>query len=682
MSVRGSTGSQRTAFVEFEKDEEARNCERGLNGKKVCATGLFKAGDDPTKAGDIICEKNNTHTTLYVRGFRPEAKDKLRELFNHYGNVIECLPHLDKGRTWANVVMEDMSQAQRAISQIHMQDIDGFGKMFVELFVPKNQRMKKPAPQGAFMGMPQMQTMNQPGNPPQYMMPPMGQYPMMPYGQNMMGGSPMQYNYMNPQMAQQMPQQGYPPQQQGRGQMGQQRYQNRQPRNSAQNQPRPAPNPQPQQTQISSRNFPPFDKTELANKSEDDQKQTIGEYIYPIVLDMDKSDDYAGKITCMLIAFPLHVLVQLVGTPDQLQKKIIETYEVLEQSVCQSSPSESDRTIVKQRDPFLDFELYPAEAYFSETIIWNVLVELVNTIRPIDKALADRAARLLPESDWGFDAFALARNVLTALVPSSIGSPSPFHDSFFTLLASPHPTVVTSTITFLHAIAQFSTTASKRLLVESDMISNVFATIQPHTLSLPERRNIIHGLVRITNYCVYLAFPSSLIDIGLTAAVDEFNHREMIFQKVVLPSSPIVAFLISNRSILNRDFLDSFVSLLCTHVRISPYHHPTLEYVLASPIAMSFSSCLSIVEIDHALWMNLDNINRSLGEWMREGPEVVKSGKRMMQALFSEGFKSAIEQMLKQDENGVYGEELVKECHSLSQKLGSNVDFTNEEDLE
>ncbi|KAK2960058.1 hypothetical protein BLNAU_4941 [Blattamonas nauphoetae] len=332
MNVSGSTGSQRTAFVEFEKDEEARNCERGLNGKKVCATGLFKAGDDPTKAGDIICEKNNTHTTLYVRGFRPDAKDKLRELFNHYGNVIECLPHFDNGRTWANVVMEDMSQAQRAISQIHMQYIDGYGKMFVELFVPKNQRMKKPAPQGAFMGMPQMPAMNQPGNPPQYMMPPMGQYPMMPYGQNMMGGYPMQYNYMNPQMAQQMPQQGYPPQQQGRGQMGQQRYQNRQPRNSAQNQPRPTPNPQPQQTQISSRNFPPFDKTELANKSEDDQKQTIGEYIYPIVLDMYKSDDYAGKITGILIEFPLDVLVRLVGTPDQLQKKIHEAYGVLKQT--------------------------------------------------------------------------------------------------------------------------------------------------------------------------------------------------------------------------------------------------------------------------------------------------------------------------------------------------------------
>ncbi|KAK2943452.1 hypothetical protein BLNAU_21635 [Blattamonas nauphoetae] len=214
---------------------------------------------------------------------------------------------------------------------------------------------------------------------------------------------------------------------------------------------------------------------------------------------------------------------------------------------------------------------------------------------PFDNALQDKAARFLkrlePTSGDGPD---YAGKLMTDLVPSSDGSPSGFIDSVVILLSSPHSTVVRATMLFLQNISE----------------------------------------------------------LGITATVDQFNHREIIFQKVVLPSSQFVSFLISNRHMLSGNFFRSFMFLLTTFNRICPLHRPTLEFVVASPIVMGLTRCLSFSENEIRLSMTLNRINQSLGDWKEEGPEVAQSGKRMMEALFSEGFEDTLEQMLKHDKDG------------------------------
>ncbi|KAK2944392.1 hypothetical protein BLNAU_20694 [Blattamonas nauphoetae] len=137
-----------------------------------------------------------------------------------------------------------------------------------------------------------------------------------------------------------------------------------------------------------------------------------------------------------------------------------------------------------------------------------------------------------------------------------------------------------------------------------------------------------------------------LRSLGITAAVDINNHREMIFQKVVIPSSQFLRFLISNRRVLNGDLLDSFMQLLVKLLRISPYHLPTLEFIVASPIVMAFSRCFSIVESRLQLWTPLNNIVHLQSQWKKECREVVQSGKQTVPALDPEGFESSIEQTL------------------------------------
>ncbi|KAK2950177.1 hypothetical protein BLNAU_14863 [Blattamonas nauphoetae] len=327
-------------------------------------------------------------------------------------------------------------------------------------------------------------------------------------------------------------------------------------------------------------------------------------------------------------------------------------------------------------------------SFDEKSAVYCSLVALVKAEYPFNIALQDRAVRFLenlkPKFLYEKD---LAAKLVTDLVPSSAGSPSGFVESILTLLSCPHSTVVAAALSFLYRTAQRWRKVDSFLnqertlltnLVETDLIPTVFATVQPHTLPIAGNEKIISRLTKIIASFAKLTLPSSPRNLRITAAIDIFNHREMIFQKVVVPSSQFVTFLISNRFILNGDLFDSFMSLLLNHIQICPFHRPTLEFVLASPIAMAFSSCLSFIENDGDLWTTLLNINSSLREWKRKSAEVAQSAKRMIQALFSEGFEDTLEQSMKRDKNGYYGGHVVKNCHFFSQLLGSNVEFTED----
>ncbi|KAK2957756.1 hypothetical protein BLNAU_7190 [Blattamonas nauphoetae] len=326
------------------------------------------------------------------------------------------------------------------------------------------------------------------------------------------------------------------------------------------------------------------------------------------------------------------------------------------------------------QEPFLTFDVNSDLSFEDKSTIYRSLVALVKAKYPFDIELQDRCVQFLKslEPKWSYDK-ELANKLVTDLVPSSAGSSSGFVPSIAIVLSLPHSIVVEAALSFLSRTTQVSSAEIQNRLVESDLITKVFAIVQPQTLSISGNEEIFDYLINIIFYCLDLASPSSLIDLGITIAADKYNRREMIFQKVVLPSSKFVTFLITNRHILNEDLLHSFMSQLDRFIDIGPFHRPTLEFVVASPIVMPFSSCFSFVEDDQALWNILNHINLSLGEWKKHGHEVVQSAKRMMQALISEGFEDTLEQTLMLKKSGYYGFRLVDECHSISEFLGSNM---------
>ncbi|KAK2957760.1 hypothetical protein BLNAU_7194 [Blattamonas nauphoetae] len=323
-------------------------------------------------------------------------------------------------------------------------------------------------------------------------------------------------------------------------------------------------------------------------------------------------------------------------------------------------------------EPFLNFDVNSKLSFDDKSALCSSLVALVKAEYTFDKTLQGRAVQFLKslEPKWNEQA---TTKLVTELVPSSARSPSGFIDSIVTLLSSPHSRVVGAALSFLFETTLRSSSAIQSRLVESDLISKVMAPVQPHTLQISGNEKIIDNLINILIECLDLAYPSRLFSLGITEAVDAFNHHNMIFQKVVLPSSQFVTFLISNRYIINGALFRSFVVLVSTLLFVSPFHRPTLEFVLPSPIAMAFSSCLSFVEDNLVKKRVLAKINDSLGEWTEEGPEVIQSGKRILQALFSEGFEDTLEQMTMNERESYDGNDMVEYCHSISEFLGANV---------
>ncbi|KAK2957855.1 hypothetical protein BLNAU_7289 [Blattamonas nauphoetae] len=228
------------------------------------------------------------------------------------------------------------------------------------------------------------------------------------------------------------------------------------------------------------------------------------------------------------------------------------------------------------------------------------VIALVRDKYPFHNALQDKAALFLKSLEpKDFDR-TLTNKLVTHLVPSSVRSPSGFVESIVTLLSSPHSTVVEAALSFLNETMKTSSPAIRYPLVELDLITNLFATVHPHTLPISGNEPIFDNLIEIIRNCVDLAHPSRLSNLGITTTVGQYTHREMILQKVVI-----------------------HVFLLNT---------------------------------------TLINILSFLSEWKNEGPEVAQSGKRMMQALISEGFEDMLEQMLKRDEGSLHLEAVGIEC--------------------
>ncbi|KAK2958870.1 hypothetical protein BLNAU_6119 [Blattamonas nauphoetae] len=347
-----------------------------------------------------------------------------------------------------------------------------------------------------------------------------------------------------------------------------------------------------------------------------------------------------------------------------------------------SDTSESPSTLNPLREPFLNYISKPEWTFEYKSAVYRSLIALVKGQYPFDDALQDRAAQFLKSLEPSWSEHDFASKLVTDIVPSSAGSPSGFIESIITLLSSPHSIVVEATLSFVYETTLHSSRANRCQIVESDLMNNLLATFQPHTLPILGNEKIISNLIIILRNCVSLADLLTPVFLGIYSTVNNFNHREMIFQKVVLPSSQFVTFLISNRHIINGDLFDNFMFLLVRFIDIGPFHRPILEFVLASPIVMAFSSCLALVESHSSLHINLHTIRASIGDWKKEGAEVVQSGRRSMQALISEGFEDTLEQTLMHKKSGTFGFSVVEDCLPLSKLMGSNVKLTENDDDE
>ncbi|KAK2959765.1 hypothetical protein BLNAU_5254 [Blattamonas nauphoetae] len=346
------------------------------------------------------------------------------------------------------------------------------------------------------------------------------------------------------------------------------------------------------------------------------------------------------------------------------------------------------------QEPFLYFVPHPVLSFEEESAIYCSLVALVKAGFPFDEVLQNRAVEFLKNLKPEACEFETAGKLVVDLVPSPTRSPSAFLESILTLISSPHSTIVAAALSFLSETVGHLTTDFRDYFMKSDVITKVFGIVQPHTLPISGNETIIDELVKTITTLLTLASPDDLSDIdnttikeflyvatpsdirtlGITTADEKYIYREIIIQKVVIPSSQFVTLLISNRCILNQQLSRSFSIFMDYLIRTSPFHRPLLDFVIASPIVMAFSSCLSFIENEESNWRTLMNTYDSLKDWNEESPEVIQSITRMIQALFSEGLEDTLEEKMKnQSTGGWYGSAVVSYSLIISTFLGANV---------
>ncbi|KAK2958846.1 hypothetical protein BLNAU_6095 [Blattamonas nauphoetae] len=196
--------------------------------------------------------------------------------------------------------------------------------------------------------------------------------------------------------------------------------------------------------------------------------------------------------------------------------------------------------------------------------------------------------------------------------------------------------------------------------------------IKPQDMPIPTDSNLYCELFKMLDNSLRIVRLDEIKDLPHTDAVGPLNYRELIFRKVVLPSTQYLLTLCRNRHLLSSDIMMFFMPIMGTLLRIGPFHRPTMEFILSHRLLLAFPSLLAFCEENDMNSFNVGRIYSSLQEWKDQGAEVTKSGKRMMQALFSEGLKDTLDQILMITEYGVYGTILIEYALSIPQLLGSN----------
>ncbi|KAK2962921.1 hypothetical protein BLNAU_1944 [Blattamonas nauphoetae] len=254
------------------------------------------------------------------------------------------------------------------------------------------------------------------------------------------------------------------------------------------------------------------------------------------------------------------------------------------------------------------------------------------------------------------------------------GSLSGFTDSVCILLSSPRPNIVLSTLSFLKVIVIYSSEAHKMRFVQTGIVPRIIPILQSDPIPFWGLNRFIDSLTWILIQFARLAGLYALHFLKIADPSTQHRHRELILQRVILPSSPYITFLCQDRSLFDDESRScTIMEILGLLVTICFFHIPTLEFVLDSPIVMRIHDYLSFIDNDLPTYHVLNLVEDSFENWKEEGPEVIQSGKQTIHALLSEGFETTLEQMMFQKNEQFPGDSIVRNCHKIIQYLGANV---------
>merc|ERR1711871_625934 len=338
--VNFSTAEEAKAAIEGQHNQEISEGKRWYVARAQKKEERIKQLREQFEHMKLERQKKYAGVNLYIKNLSGKIDDaRLRTEFSQFGSITSAVVMQDKqkkSKGFGFVCFSTQEEAMKAMTEMNGRMLDS-----KPLYVALAQRAEER--KARFEARWAARNLNKGVPAPMYGVPPMGPPRPMVFNQMMHPGwtnQPLPMGRLGPQMNYalmpaanrnggrgrgapvpngQQPQGPRPGQQQFKYN-DQVRNQRQQP---PQQQPQPVPQPAPQEAEAD------FVK-ELAAMPEEQIKHTIGERLYPLVLEAEP--DKAPKITGMLLEMENAEIIELLDSPEALQKKIQEALDVLSKS--------------------------------------------------------------------------------------------------------------------------------------------------------------------------------------------------------------------------------------------------------------------------------------------------------------------------------------------------------------
>ncbi|KAK2955291.1 hypothetical protein BLNAU_9682 [Blattamonas nauphoetae] len=281
----------------------------------------------------------------------------------------------------------------------------------------------------------------------------------------------------------------------------------------------------------------------------------------------------------------------------------------------------------------------------ENAVVFRSLIAQMKLQPVFDDTLEEKAVNFLefmtPTDRESADAF------LNNFGPSRDDSLTVFVQSIEVLMSSSSQTITKSAMKMLEALVVNCSTKVRFALVKAGLIPQLINTLNPQTLSFATAVDIHINLIGIIINTVWLSSPGALAELGIENGDETQTAHETVLKQVVSPSEKL------------------FLTLLAHLIELSPFHQPTMDFVLHMPVMLTIPNCLTFFEYDRSIWYFVVLMINYQREWNDTRGDEQQMWQTVYRMLRMEGIEDVIETKLQNNES-TFGRRIVAKSIDLS----------------
>ncbi|KAK2952981.1 hypothetical protein BLNAU_11970 [Blattamonas nauphoetae] len=233
--------------------------------------------------------------------------------------------------------------------------------------------------------------------------------------------------------------------------------------------------------------------------------------------------------------------------------------------------------------------------------------------------------------------------------------------------------IAIAVVKMLGTLIVYCSTKIILVLVNADLIPQIINTLDPQSLSFAEAVDFHINLMIIITRSLWLSTPRGLTSLRTKDENERQSVHETVLMRILTPSEKYICHLCLNRfSLIDGDQSWDLRDLLTQLLEISPYHQPTMDFVVHMPVILTIPSSLTFFEMEETIFCFLLNMNLIQREWNTQSGEVQQMWKTVHRTLRMEGIEEMMETKLQNDRNEVGGW-IVRESIRWNNKQGMNL---------